>query len=186
MTVRKVKTTCPSIGTENKATGHFLQMHLPDHSPTPFPSCTTLHTLVNCYCCQNHTSVTEAQGWKAWWVLRSWTSLPAPDPHQTNFCWESASFGVPNHCCNKAHERGLTPGVIRKEIIGTCTFHLFDFGSTFWDITSSKDPGSGSKYCGFLYFIICFKGRKTSQPIKRKFCNGTAACDLITYSFYEL
>lgn len=86
----------------------------------------------------------------------------------------------------KAHERGLTSGVLRKESIGTCTFPFFNFGSTFQNVTSSKDPASGGKYCGFLYFIICFKGRKISQPIKRKFCNGTAARDLITYSFYEL
>lgn len=86
----------------------------------------------------------------------------------------------------KAHERGLTSGVLKKESIGTCTFPFLNFGSTFQNITSSKDPASGGKYYSFLYFIICFKGRKTSQSIKRKFCNGTAACDLITYSFCEL
>lgn len=57
-------------------------MHLTDHSPTPFPSCTTLYTSANCYYCQNHAAswwhfCYRTQGWKAWWILRSWTSLPA-------------------------------------------------------------------------------------------------------------
>lgn len=187
-----MKPTRPHKRAEEE-TEDFLQMHQSDHF-SPFPSCTTQapSTSVN-KVLQKPTQpadgiyVTEAQGWKAWWVLSSWMSLPVPDPCQTHSCWGSASFGVPNHRCNKGPwKQWLTPRVVRKESISTCTFPWFDVGSVFLNVTSSEDPAPGSNYCSFLYFILCFKGRKTNQPIKSKYCSGKVRCDLITDSFYEL
>lgn len=88
-------------------------------------------------------------------IMWSWTSLPAPDLCQTNRCQESASFRVPNHHFNKGPwKQWLTPRVVRKESISTCTFPWFDVGSTFLNVPSSEVPAPRGNCCNFLYFIL--------------------------------
>lgn len=103
--------TCPgcrSTESEDNTSQHRdrkqSDRNLPDHSPTAFPSGTTLHTSVNCYSCQSHAA--------SWWHFchrsSGLQSLVSPEELSILACTSPISnqlllriFGVPNHCCNK-------------------------------------------------------------------------------------